>query len=57
MRKKESKLHNKTLTSLFIAIWNRSKNRGGIVDMSPYTTLASVSIHLPAYNIHSRDIV
>lgn len=31
MRKKESKLHNKTLTSLFVAIWNRSKNRCGIV--------------------------
>lgn len=39
MRKKESKLQNETLTSLFVAIWNRSKNRCAIVDMSPFTTL------------------
>lgn len=56
MRKKESKLQNETLTSLFVAIWNRSKNRCAIVDMSPFTTLASVSIYLSAYKIRFQRL-
>lgn len=40
----------------FVAIWNRSKNRCAIVDMSPFTTLASVSIYLSAYKIRFQRL-